>query len=123
MLKRNQKAGDKTSKKSLKKIKNKKVKKTINKEIKKKKIKKNKPKKEKINKKEKKEKMPLRLKIINNSKLLAKDLKRSRWVDIKENRKTFIKVSIFIVVIALALFGIAVGFGALWSNLGVGING
>ena len=67
-------------------------------------------------------KIKFRKRMINNFKLLAKDLKRARWNNVTDSRKTFVKVAIFIVLIALALYGIAIGFTALWNVLGVGPN-
>lgn len=52
-----------------------------------------------------------------------KELKRVRWPKGAEASNTFWKTTLFILICALALFGIAIGFTALWDAWGVGING
>lgn len=60
---------------------------------------------------------------MDNIKKFIKELKRVRWPSAKEGNKTFISAIIFVAIAALVLFGLAVGFAALWNNWGVGING
>ncbi len=55
-------------------------------------------------------------------KMFVKELKRVRWISIKESNKTFFIVLVFVAITSLILFFIAIGFTSTWSNLGVGIN-
>ena len=56
-------------------------------------------------------------------KKFIKEIKRVRFPSAQEANKTFLTSMIFIIIASLVLFGIAIGFTALWNRLGVGLNG
>lgn len=60
---------------------------------------------------------------MNVIKKFFKELKRVRWPKGEEATDIFWKTLLFIAIFAIVLFGIAIGFTALWDKLGVGING
>lgn len=60
---------------------------------------------------------------MDSIKKFFKELKRVRWPKAEEANSTFWKTVVFIFICAIVLFGIAIGFTALWDAWGVGING
>lgn len=56
-------------------------------------------------------------------KKFVKEIKRVKFPSGSETNKTFLTSMTFIIVASLVLFGIAIGFTALWNQLGVGLNG
>lgn len=60
---------------------------------------------------------------MDSVKKFFKELKRVRWPKAAEANKSYGQVILFAVITALVLFGIAIGFAALWDAWGVGIHG
>ena len=60
---------------------------------------------------------------MNTIKKFFKELKRVRWPSAETGTKTFLVVLVFITIISLILFGLAIGLTILWNDWGVGLNG
>lgn len=61
--------------------------------------------------------------MLNWLKKFLKEIKRVKFPTGEEANKTFWTSIVFIGIASLVLFGIAIGFTAMWNELGVGLNG